>query len=430
MKKVKLLIRKDFTKNVATLFTGNGFAQLFNIVGTLLVYPQIYSPTDFGYLAIFMSISMILSTPSTGRYEQAIVLPKEPSKGLNLLILSILILSFFSAVLFILIFTLQRTCSDLPYIKDLGELSLLIPFSVLFFGLFQSLNLWMVRNRKFKVISVSKITESAVSFIVTVVLGLVFSFNFGLIIGFVLGQLFSSLILLFFFIKEFGPFVPAIKKSELLEVLLQYKDFPRFNMTQVLFDMFQKYGSVFIIEHFFGYRILGNYHLVYRVLRGPLALFGGSFAQVFYQKATDYFNSGKNYYWLLKKSLLGLSVLSMPMFGLLFFFIKPLFSSILGPEYNEAGTIAVILIPWMAFNFISSPISALPIILNKQKMFLIITTIGNVLGMSILFILSYQGFGYKISLLGFSISMMIQMIVIIIWNLLETRISYNSVDAG
>jgi O-antigen/teichoic acid export membrane protein len=336
-------LKGEFSKNIITLFSGNGLGQMFNLIGTLFVYTQFYTATQFGYLAIYMSIASILSVIATARYEQAVVLPKEKIDGFHVLILSLIAVIVFSLFIFIILVLVISFYPDLIYINELGDISYLIPFSVLFYGSYQSINFWMIRNKNYKTISLSKMLEGASVFLVTSLLGVLFSYKFGLIIGFVSGQLVSFAILFGYFLKGSHADLKLIDLGKVKSMAIQYIDFPKFNLPQVFIDMFQKYGSVFIIERFFGYSVLGNYHLVYRVLRGPVGLVGMAFSQVFYQKISEYYSSGKDFYGLLKQSVYGLSLYSIPFFALIFFIVPVVFDAILGPGYEESGVIAQIL---------------------------------------------------------------------------------------
>ena len=411
------VLKGEFSRNIITLFSGNGLGQMFNLIGTLFVYTQFYSATQFGYLAIYMSIASILSVIATARYEQAVVLPKEKIDGFHVLILSLLTVVLFSLAIFILLLAIMWYYPDLIYIKELGKVSYLIPLSILFFGSYQSINFWMIRNKKYKVISLSKMLEGASVFVVTSALGILFAYEFGLIIGFVAGQLVSFAVLFAHFLKTDRSDFDFISLQNVRSMASQYINFPKYNLPQVFIDMFQKYGSVFIIERFFGYSVLGNYHLVYRVLRGPVGLVGMAFSQVFYQKTSEIYSRGEDVYGLLKKSVVGLSTYSLPMFAILFFIVPGIFDLILGAGYEESGTIAQILIPWIAFNFISSPISAFPQILNRQKTFLFITTIGNFSSLAMLFIISMNSANYFWPLFFYSGTMFLSMVYIIYWNL-------------
>jgi hypothetical protein len=80
----------------------------------------------------------------------------------------------------------------------------------------------------------------------------------------------------------------------------------------------------------------------------------------------------------------------------------------------------------MAANFISSPVSSFPVILNKQRSFLIIATSGNVFGLGLLWVTAAMGLSYFWSLTWYSTSMMLLMICFIVWNTWIARTAYRN----
>ena len=77
-------VKSEFGKNVVTLMTGTTIAQILPVALTP-VLTRLFSPEEFGAFAFFASIISILLVFSSGRYEQAIVLPKEDKDAINIL---------------------------------------------------------------------------------------------------------------------------------------------------------------------------------------------------------------------------------------------------------------------------------------------------------------------------------------------------------
>jgi len=84
----KPIIKSELTKNVLTLMTGTTIAQAIPIA-TSPFLTRLYTPADFGLLSLFMNLTVILSVVATGRYDLALMLPKEDKKAMNVLSLSI-----------------------------------------------------------------------------------------------------------------------------------------------------------------------------------------------------------------------------------------------------------------------------------------------------------------------------------------------------
>lgn len=80
------LLQSNYLKNITTLMVGTTIAQLVPILISPLL-TRLYSPDNFGQVALIMSISSILTVFATCRYEMAIILPKETKDALSLVML-------------------------------------------------------------------------------------------------------------------------------------------------------------------------------------------------------------------------------------------------------------------------------------------------------------------------------------------------------
>jgi O-antigen/teichoic acid export membrane protein len=97
-------LRSSFLKDVFTLTAGTTFAQALPILITPILTRYFFTPEDFGILAVFMSVSGILSVGVTGGYENAIVLPEKEKDAVNLAGLSASLTTVISAAVFFCLF--------------------------------------------------------------------------------------------------------------------------------------------------------------------------------------------------------------------------------------------------------------------------------------------------------------------------------------
>ena len=99
-------------RDVTVLTLGTGLAQLINI-GSAPLLSRLYSPKDFGILAIFLAVVGISSTLVTLRYETAILIPKSKKDSANIVAMSIF-LAVVGSILLMLI-SLVLTDATLEY---------------------------------------------------------------------------------------------------------------------------------------------------------------------------------------------------------------------------------------------------------------------------------------------------------------------------
>ena len=95
-----LLSNGEFTRNVITLVKGTTIAQAIPILISPIL-TRIYSPSEFGILAIYISLLSILSVISTGKYELAIMLPDDEEEAIQLIWLSFFMSVISSVIIFL-----------------------------------------------------------------------------------------------------------------------------------------------------------------------------------------------------------------------------------------------------------------------------------------------------------------------------------------
>ncbi|ENM3968826.1 oligosaccharide flippase family protein, partial [Vibrio cholerae] len=93
-----LMPKSKYARNILTLITGTTIAQAIPIL-IAPILTRIYTPEDFGVLALFVAITSIFGAISNGRYELAIMLPIEDDDAINVSAIGLLIATALSVVL-------------------------------------------------------------------------------------------------------------------------------------------------------------------------------------------------------------------------------------------------------------------------------------------------------------------------------------------
>lgn len=379
--------RGSFLRNVFTLMAGTTVAQILPVAASP-VLTRLYSPQDFGTLALFTAVASILGVIATGRYEMAIMLPREETEAVNLVALCLLISVSLGLLSFLVVAVFNRQIANLLGDPELSLWLFAVPLAVALTGIQHTFNYWFNRKKHYGKLSLSRVTQSSATVAVNIGMGAAGWQGSGLIAGYVLGQFSSAAYLGFKARQEDWDKRNGAQKTVMRQVAKKYQDFPKINSLHAFFDMLQNSGVIFLLSSFFGPVVLGFYFLAMRILKTPLMFIGSSVAQVFYQKATELHQNGGDLQAFVKKSIFSLTAVALPIFLLILFFAPYLFALIFGKEWREAGVYSSILAPWFFLNFIFSPITQIPIIVDRQKMGFIITFLGNSL---ILFSIGYGG---------------------------------------
>ncbi len=185
----RLKPKSEFSRNVLTLMTGTTIAQAIPIAISPIL-TRLYSPSEFGIFALYMSIASLLSVIATGRYELAIMLPKKKTDALNIVILSLVITITISIFAFLIVFFFNEEITILLENKNISNWLYFIPITVLFTGIYQSFNYWNSKQKQYKLIATTKVIQSTTTGTSNLSFGFA-GYTFG---GMILGGLFGQAI--------------------------------------------------------------------------------------------------------------------------------------------------------------------------------------------------------------------------------------------
>ena len=367
--------KNDFSFDVLKLVGGTTIAQVVGILASPVI-ARLFSPADFGLAANFTSIVMILSVFVCLRYELTIMLPKTRDEAANqfgVSVLSVIVISLISLPLLWFSKGLIQNWLNAP---DLVPYFGLISITVLLTGVFQALNYWNTRSRQFLRLSAAQITRSVAEFGSKIVVGLAgFASGGSMIMTTAFGQAVSSLVLGWQILKDDGEFLwRNIRLKPMLEGAKRYKKFPIYNTWAALFNTFSQQLPTFLLTAYFSTTVAGHYNMGYKILRLPMALIGTSIAQVFFQRASKARHDG-TLARLVEDTSHRLIVYGLFPMMLLTVSGQEIFIVAFGERWAEAGLYSQILSIWTFFVLISSPMSTLMSVLEKNEFSLVFTTI-------------------------------------------------------
>lgn len=393
----RLLPKSEFVRSVLTLMTGTTIAQAIPIA-IAPILTRLYTPEDFGVLALYMAVASMVSVVATARYELVIMLPKKDSDAANLVILSISIAFIVSFISFLIVFFFNQSITELLGNQEISDWLYFIPFTVLYTGIYQSLNYWNNRHKRYKNMAISRVVQSSVTASGQTVAGFNGLGDSGLVASAIIGLL--SAMLCIYKRTVFCRFkFDALKTWALVK---KYKKFPLFNGLNALMDSVRLSGIMFVISALFSTHILGQFSLAWRMTTAPIGLITSSLSQPFYQKLSVAPLSEA--YQLALKLVLMLGKLSFFIYVALYFFAVPLFTFIFGESWRDAGEIVSILTPWLFLSFITSPLGHVYSITNRQDILLIVAFLYMLIPFSCFFLMRGGDFMVTLNIISILMS--------------------------
>lgn len=406
-------IPKSFLRSVSILFTGTVIAQLISYLASPIISRQ-YLPEETAYLGLFLRITALGAAIATARLELAFPLEKQKHHAFGIYRFSMrfsLTLSIFALIL-VLIF------SGIDYGSSQNFFFLLsLPFGIFLTAIFNQGASWSLRNEEYSTISRSSLFLSFFSNGLKVLFGLIRG-NFLFLIG---ATLIAYCFSIFTFLKNYLVTKKEsilTSKSKRTQVLIaKNSDLYTYNLPHVFMDLARDLLLASIIWNCYGKAEYGSYDHAFRMLKLPIVFIGAAIGQVLFKKCSVLIHEKKSVFPLVLRIcfiLIGLSVIP---FMIISFFGPELFAFIFGEKWRLSGEMAALMVPWLLINFISSPLSHLPILLNKQKKFFWVNLVGTI---CLLLVVLFPYFGIislnSLQMLNLlSISQSIFLFCVLIW---------------
>lgn len=347
----------SFFKKIATLLSGSVLAQLL----TFASYPLLtlwLAPDQWAMLGMFSAWVAVFSVWSCGGLEATILLPETNSVawslwriakrwGVYLGLLSSLILVF-AVVLFPNYWT--------PFCFP--GIIVLIGCSVFLEGGILSSMQWHNRMEAFDVMSKSRLIQSFITLLLSLVLALVVpKVNGVLVYAWVLGQAVAYFWLRWNMSMQIAELQLTQEPSHL--AYASYAHFPKPSMLSSLLNSLSRQLPFFILPAFGTAAMLGNFTLAHKVLTAPIAFIGASLTQIFnVQSSQSSSGQGKLHQWSQNWLRIFIGSALIPLL-LLMFWGDDLFASIFGESYREAGRLTAYLAPWIFLLYWLNPLSHL-----------------------------------------------------------------------
>lgn len=354
----------ELIKNIMILFSGSAIAQVLPLALTPLL-TRLYSPEDFGLLALFISINSVLYVAASFRYETAIMLPKCEKESDELTKLSVLACALFSLIIFLIVLFFSETIADLLGNKEIEFWLFFVPITVFCMGIYRVFLFWHNRYKNYKEISLSKIIlhgGGAVS--QTSYSG----FSGGLIFGYMMGIVFSMLNMLFTFKKKTKMHLRFFFNFDrkLVLVAKKYSRFPKYSLVGAFADNAAAQVPVFILAKFYTEAMVGFFTLATRIVTAPLILFTTAIAQVVYQKVTEMSNDKpEEVTAFVIKGVFTLFVVFLPIVPVMYLWGDKIFSVFFGDQWLEAGNMSVYIAIVAVIKLSISPFSTVLLIANN-----------------------------------------------------------------
>lgn len=355
---------------VAVLAGGAAAAHALTALAMPLL-SRIYSPTDFGVLAVYTAIVTTIGVAAGLRFDVAVALPESADDGLALLCLSLLSASCVALVAAVIVgFGFERLSGwiDTPGI-DQGKW--LIPLGIFSAAAWSTFQNWQVRNGNFGLIAKSRLAQSGAAAASQISGGLFAVGPLGLMGGSFVGFLVSGI----FLSRGAGPsvfgWVTQGKLGVLRRVAYEYRRFPAYSTWEALFNQAAIQLPIVVIAAATSASEAGSLMLALYVLQAPMALLGAAIGQAYLSRAPQALRDGSlaNFTNEVLGKLVKVGAGPIVALGI----VSPvIFPVVFGSAWDRAGWLVTWMTPWFVLQFIVSPVSMVLHVVGAQRMAMVL----------------------------------------------------------
>ncbi|MGF6348663.1 lipopolysaccharide biosynthesis protein [Variovorax sp. W2I14] len=390
--KLQSLNRAGFVRSVGVLVGGTAFAQAITVL-VLPLLTRLYTPFDFSLLAVFASILSIISVVACLRLEIAIPMPESDDEAADLLALAFFSCTIAAATTGITVGLFSKEITELIGQPSLQPHLWLLPLAVWLAAGYSATQFWSTRKKRFGIIAKSRITQSVGGACTQVAFGWIGVAPMGLLLGQTINSGAGLLNLLISAIRKDGNSLRRISLRGMRRTLRKYDRFPKYSTFEAFANNAGLQLPIILIAAAAIGPEAGYLMLATRAMAVPMGLIGGAIAQVYLSRAPEELRNGK--LGLFSAEILA-NLLKTGIGPLLFIGIvaPPCFAIVFGEKWERSGEIVTWMIPWFILQFMSSPISMVMHVVNKQRMMLALTLFGLIVRLGSVILASHYATKY------------------------------------
>jgi O-antigen/teichoic acid export membrane protein len=356
-------------KGMVSLLFGTGIAKFISVLAIPFL-TRIYTPEEYGVLAVFTASVLMIVPLLSLRYVVAIALPRTSGGALNLAALSLSLVAFFGVIFFLLML-----CGGEAIFKALS-MEALVPYwwlvclAAICIGVYEIFSMLELRKKNYKMVAYSQALQSLMGEAVKVSFGLLAVKPIGLLLGQSVGYSVGAVLLIVR--GSFGrQDVKQIRFRRMLKLLLIFKEMALFRTPSQFFLAYSIQAPLVFSSVLYSGSEVGQLSLALMALALPIILLGQSMSRAYYAEIASIGARGKETVREITKAIsLRLLLISLLPTALLVFFGEFIFTLIFGGNWALAGKVSSILAMYLIGQFVTSPLLEVFNLYGGQKVYL------------------------------------------------------------
>ena len=370
-------MRAEYIRNVFTLMAGTVIGQALVFVLAPFI-TRLFTPEDFTLLEQYTMIVTVLSVVVTGKYEFAIMHPKDQNDARHIVALALKVAFYSCVVLSVFVLFFAKDVSYWLMNEPIALYLWTIPIVLFFTAVFNVFNYWFSRLKQYKVAANSKVLSAVSSEPIKIATGYGGWNTSGLIFSTVIGSIAAGAYAFWKFLKSEPEGLKNLSNERMKALAILHKDYPMFSIWGSVLNRLAQWAHVGIFTLYYGLLAVGFMALCRRIFMAPLNVVSNSYSQVFFQRISE-IEDPKELRALYYKVLFRFLIAAAGMV----FVVQMLPSNTMGVIFGEAWGNSFMylkyLIFWFALNFVTSSLAFITYRINMQRVGLLLDALHFVL---------------------------------------------------
>lgn len=349
-----------FIRAVMTLATGAALGQAIGLATTPIV-SRIYDTSAYGEFALFTSIATIFAVVSQAGLASAIMMPKEDAEARLVFNSAFAFMIVFVSLVFLALIISSPFFKVFSFQESYVYIVVALALHMVLMNTSNLLRVYINRLRLYRVLFWNSIISACATLAITIPLGIIGAGVWGFIAASVAGNALCVAQML----MKANPF-DRLSWTQFKQVLNSYKRFIFLQFPANMVDTLSQQMPNQVLGIAFGSASLGSYSMSNKILGIPSRLIAAPINTVYFRTAVEYVQTGKDLasftFQMVKRILCcaGIPIIVLIAFG------EPIFSFVLGPQWEEAGLLSAILSFQYALSFCQTCVSYCRVALDRQ----------------------------------------------------------------
>ncbi len=353
----------QFRSNFKKLALANVVAQILLVLAAPIL-SRLFRPENFGELALYISITSIVTSIATLRFDWLIPNPTSHRIAARLFLAGITLLCLITLIFFFVIFMMGDMIIPDQY-TSLRKFAPLMALSVFGIGLHNLYTGWYVRTSNLSKIAKVKIMQSLGNITISILLGYMAFTASGLLFATVISS-WLGISLLIYGSTEIRDHLRNLKIKQLFNTITRFSRQAILSTAVSGLNTFSSRAMILLFALVYSPSQVGLIIFAHRLISNPVTVIARGLSKSFWAHTSDL--SRIQDYRGLRKDFLKVTYLLFTVAILLFFItllIQPLIVPLFGPDWSEMGIILIMLMPMVCGATIVSPTNHL-VVLGRQ----------------------------------------------------------------